>query len=253
MQLWNSRRRPEVLASTIVLIFLQCADLPAQGSKATARNLAGANRTENAAMAAARVLLKQPEFLEQYALTNRFSNGRPAGIQITRGGDAVLFLRSEARSFRRNLYEFNVATGAERVLATAARLLGGAQEKLSVEEKARRERMRLSAGGIAAFELSPDGRTVLVPLSGKLYLIERPTGAVRQLTSKAGEPIDPRFSPDGKQVACVREGDLYVTEIASGNERPFDVRGDRHADPRVGRVRGPGGNGPHARLLVVSR
>ena len=45
-----------------------------------------------------------PEFLEQYAATYRFSLGRPASIQITRAGDAVLFLRSGPRSFvRRSL------------------------------------------------------------------------------------------------------------------------------------------------------
>ena len=121
--------------------------------------------------------------------------------------------------FERDLYEFNVATGAERVLATAAQILGGAEERLSNEEQARRERMRLAAGGITAFEVSFDGRTILVPFSEKLYLVERATGAIRELTSTAGDPIDARFSPDGKRVACVRGGDLYVTEIASGKER----------------------------------
>jgi dipeptidyl-peptidase-4 len=163
--------------------------------------------------------LRHPEFLEDFAATRRFSSGRPTAIHITRDGEAVLFLRSGPRSAQRNLYEFDVASGKERELATAAKLLGGAQERLSVEERARRERMRLSAGGIATFELSADGRQVLIPLSDKLFVLERTTGAVHALTSKAGYPIDAQFSPDGKLVACVREGDLYVTEIASGQER----------------------------------
>jgi dipeptidyl-peptidase-4 len=162
--------------------------------------------------------LKHVEFLEQFAATHRFANGRPTGIHITRAGDAVLFLRSTADSSKRDLYEFNVATGAERVLATAAQLLGGAQEKLSAEEKARRERMRLSAGGIASFDVSEDGRTLLIPLSGKLFLLERASGAIHELKSSAGSPIDPSFSPDGKLVAAVRDGDLYVTEISTGKE-----------------------------------
>jgi dipeptidyl-peptidase-4 len=165
-----------------------------------------------------RATLRQPEFLEQYAATGRFGNGHPTGIEITRAGDAVLFLRSGQRSFKRDLYEFSVATGAERVLVTAAQLLGGAQEQLSAEEKARRERMRLSAGGITSFEISDDGRTLLVPLSGRLFLVERATGAIRELASTAGSPIDARFSPDGKRVAAVRDGELYVIEIASSKE-----------------------------------
>lgn len=167
----------------------------------------------------ARPSVRQPEFPEQYAATNRFSNGRPAGIQITRSGDAVLFLRSGPRSFQRNLYEFTVATGTERMVASATQLLGGAQERLSNEEQARRERMRLRASGITAFEVSSDGRTILVPLSQRLYLVERATSAVRDLKGSAGAPIDARFSPDDRLVACVRDGDLYVTEIADGKER----------------------------------
>jgi dipeptidyl-peptidase-4 len=166
-----------------------------------------------------RAALKQPEFLEQYAATRRFSNGLPTGAHITRAGDAVLFLRAAAGSFQRNLYEFEVATGNERVLATAAQLLGGAKETLSAAEKARRERMRLSAGGIATFDLSDDGSRVLVPLSEKLFVLERSMGTVHKLTSTAGSPIDAQFSPDGKLIACVRDGDLYVTDVANGSER----------------------------------
>src|SRR5580704_14494102 len=128
-----------------------------------------------------RVSIRQPEFLEQYAVTNRFSNGRAAGMEITRAGDAVLFLRSGPRSFQRDLYEFDVATGAERVLLTSAQILGGAKENLTDEEKARRERMRLTARGITSFQISHDDHTLLLPLSGKLYLVDRKTAAVRQL------------------------------------------------------------------------
>jgi dipeptidyl-peptidase-4 len=166
-----------------------------------------------------RVSIRQPEFLEQYAVTNRFSNGRAAGMEITRAGDAVLFLRSGPRSFQRDLYEFDVATGAERVLLTSAQILGGAKENLTDEEKARRERMRLTARGITSFQISHDDHTLLLPLSGKLYLVDRKTAAVRQLVSTAGSPVDPQFSPDGKRVACVRGNELYVTDVDNRKEK----------------------------------
>jgi len=164
-------------------------------------------------------VIRQPEFLEQFAATYRFSLGRPANIEITRAGDAVLFLRSGPRSFVRDLYEYDVQTGNERVLVTAERLLAGGAEQLSEEEKARRERMRLAARGIASYELSRDGTRILVPLSGRLFVVERATGATRELRSKAGAAIDARFSPDGQQVACVRDGDLFVFDVISGEER----------------------------------
>jgi dipeptidyl-peptidase 4 len=159
------------------------------------------------------------DFLSQYASTYHFSLGQPTAFQIADEGDVVLYLRSGPRSFIRNLYEFEVATGKERLLAAADDLLKGATEQLSPEELARRERSRSAARGIASFELSHDGQQVLVPLSGSLYVIDRKSGKSHELKSNSGYPIDARFSPDGKSIALVRNGDLYVIDVASGAER----------------------------------
>ncbi|MCH7595320.1 MAG: DPP IV N-terminal domain-containing protein [Planctomycetes bacterium] len=162
-------------------------------------------------------------FLEQYALTRRFSAGRPRTIKIVPDGSAVLFLRSGPRSRIHDLYEFDVSTGEERVLLTADQILQGAAEELSVEERARRERMRLSARGIAMYALSKDGAQILVPLSGRLFVIQRATGDVKELKSDKGFPLDARFSPDGRFVSCVRGGELYVTTIETAEERRLTV------------------------------
>ena len=167
-----------------------------------------------------------PAFLEQYAATRRFSAGYPNSIKIVPDGSAALFLRSGARSNVQDLYAFDTATGAERALLTAEQILQGGEEKLPVEERARRERMRLSSRGIAVYQLSKDGRSVLVPLSGRLFVIERTTGAVKELQSDKGFPIDPRFSPDGRLVACVRDGNLFVIDVASGEERQLTTGAD---------------------------
>jgi dipeptidyl-peptidase-4 len=159
------------------------------------------------------------EFLKQYAETYRFSLGQPTAIELTKDGDAVVFLRSGPRSFVRDLYEFNVADGKERLLVSAGQLLKGEPEQLTADELARRERMRSAARGIASFELSRDGRQILVPLSGSLFIVERATGKSRELASEAGYPLDARFSPNGKSVATVRDGDLYVIDVASSVER----------------------------------
>jgi len=164
-------------------------------------------------------VVADPAFLEQYAATRRFSAGQPTAVKLVPDGSAVLFLRSPARSFVQDLYEFNTATGQDRLLLTADQILQGAEENLSVEERARRERMRISARGIASYQLSKDGTKILVPLSGRLFVIDRSSATVRELVSDAGFPIDPRFSPDGRSLACVRDKELYVMEIASGVER----------------------------------
>jgi dipeptidyl-peptidase-4 len=144
-------------------------------------------------------------YLRRHAETRGFQLGRPARPRVTPDGKAVLFLRAEARSPRQRLYEFAVATGKTRALLTPEMVLKGAEEHLSPEEKARRERMRVSAGGFANFHLSPDGGRVLVSLSGKLYLFTRDGGAVQELKTGPGSLVDPKFSPDGKQVAYVRD------------------------------------------------
>jgi len=167
------------------------------------------------------------EFLDQYAATSRFRLGRPGSITVTPDNGSVLFLRSGARSFVGSLYELDLKSGEERVLLTADSLLSGGTEELSEEEKARRERMRSSARGIASYQLSSDGTKLLVPLSGRLFVVERATGKVVELRSIAPEgaaAIDPVFSPDGTMVACARDGDLYVTDIATNTERRLTTR-----------------------------
>ena len=158
-------------------------------------------------------------FLEQYAATYRFNLGLPSNIKVTPHGDQVLFLRSGPRSFVNDLWCFEVATRRERVLLTAARVLHGGGERLTAEESARRERQRVATRGIVSYDLSEDGRRVLVPLAGRLFVIERGSGAIKELNGGRGFPIDPQFSPDGSQVACVRNGDLRVFDVDSGRER----------------------------------
>lgn len=159
------------------------------------------------------------DFLRQDAATYHFTLGQPKSAKLTRDGSAVLFLRSPARSFVQSLYEFDCRTGNERVLLTAEQILAGGDEKLSAEEKAQRERMRLAARGIARFDLSADGTKILVPLSGRLFVFARATGQSSEVKSKSTAfPLDSSLSPDGKQLACVRGGEIYVTDLITGVE-----------------------------------
>src|SRR5207248_11264788 len=102
--------------------------------------------------------------------------------------------RRQARVARRRLYEFDVATGKTRALLTPEQVLKGAEEKLTPEEKARRERMRVSVGGFTGFQLSPDGDLTLLSLSGRLYVVRRASGAVTELNTGAGTILDPKFA-----------------------------------------------------------
>lgn len=175
--------------------------------------------------------LTEPEdgFLEAYSETNRFRLGHPRSFQILPDGTGLFFLRSGARSRVGRLFFFDATAGEEREFLNAETLLGSAEEEeLSAEEAARRERMRLTASGIASYRLSRDGDKLLVPLSGRLFLVDRATvgeeGGIRELESEAGGAIDPQFSPDGSHIATVREGDLYVIDAATGAEMRLTTR-----------------------------
>lgn len=168
------------------------------------------------------------DFIARYTRTYRFSLGFPRAIHVTRSGDAVLFLRSGPRSFVRDLYEFDPRTGQERTLLTAEDLLSGQEEVLTADEKARRERLRLAARGIADYSVSEDGQSILVPLSGRLFVVERASRRVKELSGVPGYAMTPRLSPDGSRVAAVVDGDLYVTDVASGRERRLTRKTDPH-------------------------
>lgn len=183
---------------------------------------------------AAAVHAADDDFLARWAATNRFRSGAPAAIRCTPAGDAVLFLRSSGPTERRqDLWTFDPRTGSERVLVTAGALLGGGAETLTAEERARRERLRLSAGGIVSFEISRDGRTLLVPLSGRLFVVDRASGRSRELESRHGAAEDARFSPDGATIACVRDRDLWTLDVATGHETRLTT--SEHPDVTWGR------------------
>jgi dipeptidyl-peptidase 4 len=161
---------------------------------------------------------KPDTFLRQFAETRRFMSGRPARPRITPDEKTILFLRAQPTSATQTLFAFDVATGQTKELLTPEAILKGAEETLSVEEKARRERMRVSARGFTSFDLSEDGERILVGLSGKLYLVERSTGKVTELKTGSGV-IDPRFSLDGKQIAYVRNNDVFRIDLATNKEQ----------------------------------
>jgi dipeptidyl-peptidase 4 len=163
--------------------------------------------------------ISDTSFLRDYAETRGFMLGRPVKAVPTPDDKAVLFLRAHARLPQLELLEFDVATGQTHVLLTPAQLLKGAEEKLSPEEKARRERMRVSVGGFTDFQLSKDGEKILLSLSGKLYLVQRATGEVRQLNTGPGTLVDPKFSPDGQSLAYVLDNDIYCLDLATQTER----------------------------------
>jgi dipeptidyl-peptidase-4 len=156
-------------------------------------------------------------YLEASAATQGFRLGRPVPLAITPDG-AVLFRRTKPRDRRADLYELS-PTGRSTLVASVDALLAGADDRISDEEKARRERTRTATAGIVDIDVSRDGRVVLVPIGGRLFLLERATHALRELAAGPGTPFDPHLSPDGRYVAFARDGDVWVVGADGGAPR----------------------------------
>ena len=157
------------------------------------------------------------KYFRDLAETRNYSLGRPVAPKLTPDGQTVIYLRGGPRDPVLRLYQFPLPAGPERELLTPAQLLGNAEEKLSTEEKARRERARVTFKGFTRFELSKDGTRLLVTLSGQLYVVNR---ADLKVTALPGQNwIDPRFSPDGTAVAAVSVGELHMIELGTATSR----------------------------------
>ena len=90
---------------------------------------------------------------------------------------------------------------------------GGDPEPVSEEEEARLGPV-LSRG-----DVSSDGRRRAVSSRGDLYLIERPTGAVRRVTTTAESESGVAFSGDGSELFFRRGSDLFAFTLADGAVR----------------------------------
>ena len=127
-----------------------------------------------------------------------------------------------------DLWAYDIGAKSHRLLVDS-RLLSPAEETLSAEEEARRERQRIAAlRGIVEYHWSPDSRSLLFPLGGDLYhydLSKPAAQAVRRLTSTEVYETDPQFSPRGRYVSFIRDQDLYAVELATGAERRLTTGG----------------------------
>lgn len=142
--------------------------------------------------------------------------------KVAPDGSRVTFLRGKEDDRNRlDLWEYDVASGQTRLLVDSRVVLPG-DEVLSEAEKARRERQRIAAySGIVDYQWAPDGKALLFPLGGELYLYDLASdGAdvVRKLTSGKGFATDPKLSPRGGYASFVRERDLWVIDLRSGRE-----------------------------------
>jgi dipeptidyl-peptidase-4 len=126
-----------------------------------------------------------------------------------------------------DLWAFDTRTGRSRMLVDS-RAFGGDDEHLSAEEAARRERQRTAAlSGIVDYAFSSDGKRLLVPLAGDLYLYDltAKSAPVRRLTDTQAYETDAKLSPRGRYVSFIRDQNLFVIDLRNGHERALTTDG----------------------------
>src|SRR5436190_8275547 len=121
--------------------------------------------TPNVTIRAAEPESADLRYFRELVETRNYSLGQPVSPQLTPDGKVVVFLRGGARDPVLRLYEFTIADSGLREILTPEKLLQGVEEKLTAEERSRRERERQSLRGFTSFQLSKDGARILVALT----------------------------------------------------------------------------------------
>jgi dipeptidyl-peptidase-4 len=174
-------------------------------------------------------LTSLPALAQQLTIERIFADPALSGPtlrspKMSPDGERVGFLKGRADDqYQLDLWTFDLKDGSTKRLVDS--LVLHPDQAMSDAEKARRERERTAAyRGIGEYGWSPDGKQLLVSISGELFLVEvaHPDHA-RRIAS--GDIIDPQVSPKGHYVSFVRDQNLFVIDLADGSERKLTADG----------------------------
>jgi dipeptidyl-peptidase-4 len=129
---------------------------------------------------------------------------------------AVLRARESDRE-RYDLWAYDRQAGQWRMLVDSEKL--GSGRELSEAQKMQRERQRVAGlKGIITYDWSADGKSILVPLEGDLYLAGL-DGTITRLTNSPEGELNPALSETGKYVSFVRDRRLWTGPVG-GDLKP---------------------------------
>ena len=149
----------------------------------------------------------------------RLSGPRIRGLKISSDGSRITFLRGKADAQTvLDLWEYSIADNEIRMLVDSADLVDPQRTELSEEEKARRERRRISEAGIVEYEWNEEGTSLLFPLGGDIYHLPL-GGELKKLTDSAIYETDVKFSPKGNFASFIEGKEIHIVEIATGRRR----------------------------------
>ena len=153
------------------------------------------------------------------------SGPQARGVALAPDGSAVTYLKAKADDVDvTDLWIADVAGGPPRMLVDG-RALSPKDHELSEAEKSRRERLGQKTRGVVEYNWDDQGKFILAPVQGDLWLADRASGQVRRLTDTPGDEVDGKISPKGAFVSWVRDDNLYVMPLAGGPERALTTGG----------------------------
>ncbi|KQN25982.1 peptidase S9 [Sphingomonas sp. Leaf33] len=186
-------------------------------------------RTTLAALAASVAVMSIPAQADDLTLDRVFASPdlageQPRALKLSPDGRLLTSLRPRAEEKDRfDLWAMDTATGQWRMLVDSKKVGTGAD--LSEAEKMQRERARIGGQrGIVSYQWSSDGKSILVPLDGDLYLATL-DGQVKRLTNTPGGELNPLVSPRGNLLSFVRDQNLYVSDLNGGEARKITPDG----------------------------
>lgn len=149
----------------------------------------------------------------------------PGMVKLSPDGQRVTFIRAKANDTQRfDLWEYHIKDQQSRLLFDADDLHTG-DENLSDEEKARRERMRVSGSGILSYSWSADGKALLFPLAGDAYYYRLGEAKAKRLLATPEFETDITLSPKGNFISFIRDQNLFILNIATGIEQAITTQG----------------------------
>ena len=142
------------------------------------------------------------------------SGPQARGVALAPDGSAVTYLKAKADDVDvTDLWIADVATGQAHMLIDG-RALSADNHELSEAEKSRRERQGFRTRGVVEYHWDEQGKVILAPVQGDLWLYDRASGQTRRLTSTPGDEVDGKISPKGGFVSYVRDDNLYLMPLS---------------------------------------
>lgn len=162
---------------------------------------------------------------ERVFASPELSGPQARGVALAPDGSAVTYLKAKTDDVDiTDLWIADVKGGAPHLLIDG-RALSADSHELSEAEKSRRERLGQRTRGVVEYHWDDQGKYVLAPVQGNLWLYDRASGQTRRLTTGPGDQVDGKISPKGGFVSYIRGDDLYLTPLAGGAERALTTGG----------------------------